>query len=122
MILFVAILLVGLLAATAGALAGRKLTLRELPPRHVLFNTAGAVGRANSAAAEVENANLPDVLARLDNAESRIRTFILAAQAAERKAGDTAAGQAALELAVAQHFGIQLRQPVAVVPVPMEEV
>ena len=113
--IFLALVLVGLLAAVLGAFGGRWLGRRALRvQRHelrvALATAAASSQRANDALAAVETIaqGWPDVLERLEHAESNVGRFVLETQAATRAAGETRSRQDQLEQAIRAHFDLRL--------------
>ena len=111
MIVFL-ILLAAVLSAGAGAVLGRSLAIQhfESVAGEPLDTAKAAAGRANVASAKIEAIapEWPPLLERVENLDSRVRTFVLVAQAAERQSAETAARQVELEQAIAGAFSITL--------------
>jgi hypothetical protein len=97
------------LAALVGGVAGVLVAHRLDHARAVVaWNAMQAAQRANNASAQVEAANLPDVLERVEDLNTIVRRFIAEAQRAERKADENAKRQTELEQAIASAFSITL--------------
>ena len=104
-------LLVGALAGFGGGLYAvrRDLGGYLFDLRRAGHVTSAATGRANAAAAQIEAADLPAVLERLENTDSRSRQAMLTAKDAGARSIETLERQDELERAVASTFSINIR-------------
>ena len=107
------VLLVGILAAGAGAFGGRWLTLRELGDLDELKDAVAANSkRANTAASRVEKIadQWPFILSRWDQLEPSLVQSLSRAEEVERRSLETQARQAALEQAISANFSVTLEK------------